>query len=222
MKQGFSEAGSSPMFLFHGIRATTQELQMKCHWQKFVQHYCELKLKRTAVINQFVILSFRSSQFVSYEVSLERTHDKKMTPTGPKRSSKSYWKIHYRKDAIKNNTQTFRRLLFICSHDILINLTAFENRKKTRGHMSYSVSGSVLGCRPPVYHISYKNSFLDSKYLVSILPWIQGNHNLGHLWNQIDHNLDHKCPDYRQPVTINIYDQIIISLESCFMYYDRV
>ena len=70
-------------------------------------------------------------------------------PTDPKRPSKSYWKMHYRKDTITKNTQLFRRLLFICSHDILINLGVFEKQKKSRWHMSYSVLGGVLGCRPP-------------------------------------------------------------------------
>ena len=59
------------------------------------------------------------------------------------------------------------------------------------------------------------------KNLVSLLSWNQGNHNMGHLWIQIDHNLDHKCPDHGQPVTRNMNDQTMISLESCSMYYDR-
>ena len=45
---------------------------------------------------------------------------------------------------------------------------------------------------------------------------------MGHWWIQTDHNLDHKCPDYDQPLTINMYEQTMLSLESCFMYYDRV
>ena len=45
---------------------------------------------------------------------------------------------------------------------------------------------------------------------------------MGHLWIQTDHNLDHKRPDYDQPVTINMYDQSMISLESCSIYCDRV
>ena len=50
---------------------------MKCHWRKFIRRECELKLKRTTLINQFVMLSFGSSQFMSCEVSRNRTHDEK-------------------------------------------------------------------------------------------------------------------------------------------------
>ena len=67
--------------------------------------------------------------------------------------------------------------------------------------------------RPQRRHIADKNGFIDSKNPVSILSMNQGNHNMGHLWIQTDHNLDHKCPDYGQPVTINMYDQTMISLE---------
>ena len=88
--------------------------------------------------------------------------------------------------------------------------------------MSYSVLGGVLGCRPPIHHIADKNGFIDSKNPVFILSWNQGNHNMGHLWIQADHNLDHKCPDYGQLETINMYDQTVISLESCSIYYGRV
>ena len=45
---------------------------------------------------------------------------------------------------------------------------------------------------------------------------------MGHLWIQTEHNLDHKCPDYGQPLTINMYDQTMISLESCSIHYGRV
>ena len=58
-----------------------------------------------------------------------------------------------------------------------------------------------------VHNIAGKNGFIDSKNSVSILSWNQGNHNMGHLWLQTDHNLDHKCPDYGEPVKINMYDQ---------------
>ena len=66
------------------------------------------------------------------------------------------------------------------------------------------------------------NGLIDSKNLVYILSWNQGNHIMGHLWIQADHHLDHKCSDYDQPVTINMYDQTMISLESCSIYYGWV
>ena len=53
---------------------------MKSHWRTFIRHDCELKWKRTSINNQFVKLSFRSSQFVSCEVSHNRTYDKKTAP----------------------------------------------------------------------------------------------------------------------------------------------
>ena len=45
---------------------------------------------------------------------------------------------------------------------------------------------------------------------------------MGDLWIQTDHNLGHECPDYGQPAIIRMYDQTMISLESCSIYYDRV
>ena len=80
LKRGFSEAGSFPKFLFHGMSATTQGLLKNCQWIKFIRHDCELKLKRTTINNQFAMLSFGSSQFVRCEVSVNRTHEKKMIP----------------------------------------------------------------------------------------------------------------------------------------------
>ena len=75
---------------------------------------------------------------------------------------------------------------------------------------------------PPNTSHCQQNGFIDSKYMVSISLLNQGNHNMGQLWIQTNHNLNHKRPDYGQPVTINIYDQTMISLESCSMYYYRV
>ena len=43
-------------------------------------HDCELKLKRTTIINQFIMLIFKSSQFVGCELSLKKAHDKKSIP----------------------------------------------------------------------------------------------------------------------------------------------
>ena len=67
---------------------------------------------------------------------------------------------------------------------------------------------------PQIHQFEDKNGFLDSKDPVSILLWNQGNHIMRHLWIQTDHNQDHNCPDYGQPVTIDMYDQTMISLES--------
>ena len=75
---------------------------------------------------------------------------------------------------------------------------------------------------PQIHQFEDKNGFQDSKDPISILLWSQGNHIMGHLCIQTDHNLDHKCPDYGQRVTINMCDQTMISLESCSFYYGRV
>ena len=71
---------------------------------------------------------------------------------------------------------------------------------------------------PQIHQFEDKNGFIDSKDPVSILLSTQGNHIMGHLWIQTDHNLDHECLDYGQLVTINMYDQTMISLESCSIY----
>ena len=64
-----------------------------------------------------------------------------------------------------------------------------------------------------MHQFENKNGFTDSKDPASILWWNQGNHIIGHLWIQIDHNQDHNFPDYGQPVTINMYDQTMIMTE---------
>ena len=75
---------------------------------------------------------------------------------------------------------------------------------------------------PQMQQFEDKNDFIDPKDPVSLLSWNQDNHIMGHLWIQTDDNLDHKYPDYGQRVTINMYDQSMISLESCSIYYGRV
>ena len=92
----------------------------------------------------------------------------------------------------------------------------------TKGHVNFSSRNCFSLQHPQIHHIADKNGFIDSKHPVSISSLNPGNHNIGHLWIQTDHNLDHKCPNYGQPVTINMYDQTMINLESCSMYYDRV
>ena len=89
-------------------------------------------------------------------------------------------------------------------------------------HVNFSFGNCFSLQRPQIHHIADKNGFIDSKNLVSISLLNQGNHNMGHLWIQTDHNLDHKCPNYGQPSTIDMYDQTMISLESCSIYYGRV
>ena len=89
-------------------------------------------------------------------------------------------------------------------------------------HMSVCFGNCFSLQRPQIHHIANKNGFIASKNVVSISSLNQGNHNMGHLWINTDHNLDHKGPDYGQPVTINMYDQTMISLESCCIYYGRV
>ena len=50
------------------------------YWDLIVLHGYELKLKPKTLKNQVVMLNFGSSPFVSFEVTLNRTHDEKMTP----------------------------------------------------------------------------------------------------------------------------------------------
>ena len=52
---------------------------------------------------------------------------------------------------------------------------------------------------PQIHQFEDKNDFIDSKYPLSLLLWNQGNHIMGHLWIQTDHNQDRKYPDYDQP-----------------------
>ena len=93
-------------------------------------------------------------------------------------------------------------------------------RQKT--HVNFCFGNCFSLQLPQIHHIAGKNGFRDSKNPVSISSLNQGNHNMGRLWIQTDHNLGHKSSDYGQPVTINMYDQTMISLESRCMYYDRV
>ena len=93
---------------------------------------------------------------------------------------------------------------------------------RLKAHVNFSFGNCFSLQRPQIHHIADKNGFIDSKSPVSISLLNQGNHNMGYLWIQTDHNLDHKPPDYGQPVTINMYDQTTISLESCSIYYGRV
>ena len=88
--------------------------------------------------------------------------------------------------------------------------------------MSISVLGMVSVCKPQIHQFEDKSGFTDSKNPVSILSWNQGNHIMSHLWIQTDHNLHHKCPDDGPCAIINMYHQIMISLESCCIYYGRV
>ena len=81
----------------------------------------------------------------------------------------------------------------------------------TKGTCQFQFRELFQFATPQIDHIADKNGFIDSKNPVSILSLNQGNHNMGN-----------KCPDYGQRVTINMYDQTMISLESCSMYYDRV
>ena len=109
---------------------------MKCHWRKFIRYDCELKLKRTTINNQFVTLSFRSSQYVSCEVSLKKIDNKKMTSN---RSQKYPAKTHDRKDTSTKKKQLFRRLLLVCSHNILTHLGVFKTQKNTVTYVAFSL-----------------------------------------------------------------------------------
>ena len=75
---------------------------------------------------------------------------------------------------------------------------------------------------PQMHQFEDKNGFIDSKDPVYILLWSECNLIMGDLWIQTDHNLDHKCPDNGPLITTNMYDQTMISLESCCIYYGRL
>ena len=91
-----------------------------------------------------------------------------------------------------------------------------------RGNCQFLFGELFHFANPQIQKFLHKNGFIDSKNLFSILSWNQGNHIMGHIWIQTDLNLDHKCPDYGEPVTMNMYGQTMISLESCSIYYDKV
>ena len=104
---------------------------------------------------------------------------------------------------------------------IQLNMAACERR-----HMSISVSGTLLVCKPPSTSISKQKRFHRLKktgfYLDSGNTRNHSNHHMGNLWIQTYYNMDENCPDHCQPVTINIYGQSMISLESCSIQYGRV
>ena len=91
-----------------------------------------------------------------------------------------------------------------------------------RGTCQFQFWEMLQIAKPQVHQFQNINGFIDSKNPVSIISWNQSNRFMGHLWIQTDHNLHHKCPHYGQSVTINMYDQTMISLESCSINYDRV
>ena len=92
----------------------------------------------------------------------------------------------------------------------------------TKGTCQFQFLELVQFANPQIHLFEDKNGVIDSKNPVYILFWNQGNYIMGHLWVHTDHNQDHKYPYYGQPVIINIYDQTMISLESCSIYYNRV
>ena len=68
-------------------------------------------MKPTTIENQVVLLSFGSSQFVSFVDSRNRTHDENVAPTGPKiiqqKNKKSFLqtrKVQKRRTSMAENT----------------------------------------------------------------------------------------------------------------------
>ena len=112
--------------------------------------------------------------------------------------------------------------MFICSHDILTNLAVFETQKKHGSTCRIQFWEMFQFANPQIHQLEVKKWFYRLKKSGFYFIVESGNHNMGHLWLQNDPNLDHKCPDYGQPVTINMYDQTMVGLESCSIYYDRV
>ena len=92
----------------------------------------------------------------------------------------------------------------------------------------YSISWNMFQIQqfqfenPQIHQFEDKNGFIDSKDPFHILLWSKCNLIMGYLWIQTDHNLDHKCPDNGPPLTTNMYDQTMISLKSCCIYYGRL
>ena len=58
---------------------------MKFNEIEIVRHGCELKVKPTTIENRVVILSFGTSQFVSFVDSRNRTHDENAAPNGSRK-----------------------------------------------------------------------------------------------------------------------------------------
>ena len=103
-----------------------------------------------------------------------KTHDKKRNPNRSQIIQEKLTEKHYRKDITTKNTQLFRKLLIICSHDILINSTVFEKQKNTVAYVGFTFGKYFR------LHAPDRNSSIDSKNLVYILSWNQGNHKMGH------------------------------------------
>ena len=85
---------------------------------------------------------------------------------------------------------------------------------RQEAHVSFSFGDCFSLQTPQIHQFEDKNGFINSKNPVSISLWNLGNPIKGYLSIQTDHNEDHKCPDYGQLVTINMYDQSMISLFS--------
>ena len=106
------------------------------------------------------------------------------------------------------------------------NMSACERR-----HMSTSVLGIVSVCKPPPntpHWRQKKFQRLEKSGLYCFMKWgndswNQGmNHITRHLWNQNEHNLADKCPDYGQPQTLKMFSQTMISLESYSSCYHKI
>ena len=94
-----------------------------------VRHGCELEAKPTSMKNQVVILSFGSSQFVSFVDSRNKTHDGNVDSNESQNfQKKTTQKCTTESIQAQKTRNFFERLLFICSHDILTNLAVFETR----------------------------------------------------------------------------------------------
>ena len=93
-----------------------------------------------------------------------------------------------------------------------VSNTNKKNCLRIEALVNFSFSNCFSLQTPKQINLKIINVLKFQKILVSILSWNQGNDIKGHLCFQIDRNLDHKCPEYGHPVTIKIYEQIMISL----------
>ena len=129
-----------------------------------------------------------------------------------KNTQNEYWRIHYRLKTSLKMIET--RKMQVKLFRIQTSIGAWKRR-----HMSTSVLEDVSICYPLIHHIEKKRSHKSRKIRFFIVSRKQSNHIMNHLWIQTDHNLDHKCPHYGQPLIINMCGQTMIRLESCSTCY---
>ena len=141
-------------------------------------------MKPTTIENQVVILSFGSSQFVSFVDSRNRTHDENLTPNGLQNNlakiqikifltdSKSPIEKNFNgKDTekmwkkLKEGSKGSTIVKKIENHAISWNIFRIQTNMAVcdKRHMSISVLGTVLICKPPNISIWRQKRFYRLK-----------------------------------------------------------